>query len=201
MLQSKLPYEKLSDEELFARVRQEDARAFEVLYDRYWTMLMDMAYRRIQSKQKSEDIIQEIFISLYQKKNSIRFSVSLQAYLVKALKYKILNELRAKLVRERHQQSVFLNSHCKIDFAPGVELKELEDKIHRSAASLPGKCKQVFFLSRYEEESNKNISHRLAISVSTVEKHISKALQKMRKDLTEWADPRRTRRGRASTGV
>lgn len=183
MLLSKPAYEKLTDEDLFNRVRQEDALAFEVLYDRYWTMLMDIAYRRIQSKEKSEDIIQEIFISLYQKKNTIQFTVSLQAYLVQALKYKILNELRSSSVRTQYQRSFFLNHQCKIDFASNVEVKELQHKIHKSVSSLPGKCKQVFYMSRWEQQSNKHISTHLSISVSTVEKHISKALQILRKDL------------------
>lgn len=183
MLSRKLHYQKLSDEELFGLVRQEDARAFEVLYARYWPLLIDTACRRIRSREKAEDLIQEIFISLYQKKQTIQFTVSLQAYLLQALKYKILNELRAVAVRMRHQEQLFLNNQCKIDFAGDVEAKEMQHRIHQSIQSLPEKCKQVFHLSRYEFQSNKHISNRLAISVSTVEKHITKALHQIRRDL------------------
>lgn len=183
MLLSTKLYEKISDEALFELVRQEDARAFEVLYARYWKHLMDLACRKLPSKEKAEDIIQEIFISLYQKKDSITFTVSLQAYLVQALKYKILNEYRSLRVRADYQQRLFLNTHCKIDFANHVETKELQHRIHRSISSLPEKCRQVFRLSRWEDQSNKSISNQLSISVSTVEKHISKALQALRRDL------------------
>lgn len=186
MLSSKLLYEKLSDEELFNRVRQEDSQAFEVLYCRYWSILMDTAYRRIRSREKAEDIIQEIFISLYQNKQRVQFTVSVQAYLMQALKYKLLNEMRAQAVRVRYQQNFFLNSQCKIDFAGNIEAKELQHTIHKSISSLPDKCRQVFCLSRWELQSNKHISNHLAISVSTVEKHISKALHLIRKDLHEF---------------
>lgn len=185
MLTPKLYYQKLSDEELFQRVREEDAQAFEVLYSRYWSLLMDTAYRRIRSRERAEDLIQEIFISLYQKKQSIQFTVSLQAYLLQALKYKILNELRNMAVRMRHQEQLFLNTNCKIDFADEVETREMHRRILKTVQSLPEKCRQVFHLSRFEHQSNKHISHKLAISVSTVEKHITKALHHIRRDLKE----------------
>ena len=182
----KLLYEKLSDAELFRLVQQEDSQAFAVLYTRHWAFLMDMAYRRFQSREKAEDIIQEIFISLYQKRHQIEFTVSLQAYLAQALKYKVLNELRSMNIRNDYKKNVFFSTICKNDFANVLEAKELRRQMDQTISALPDKCKKVFFLSRWEKKSNKEISNCLSISVSTVEKHIGKALKLIREDLQKY---------------
>ena len=183
MLPPKLLYEKMTDEELFHLIQQEDSQAFAALYARYWSFLMDVAYRRFQSREKAEDLIQEIFMSLYLKRHQVVFTVSLQAYLSQALKYKILNEFRAEQTRNRHKRNLFFSPICKNDFAEELEVKDTQNKLFKTIASLPEKCKKVFYLSRYENRSNKDISDCLSISVSTVEKHIGKALRIIRKDL------------------
>ena len=178
-----LPYEQLSDEALFALVKNDDQTAFRELYNRYWAFLLDVAYRPLQSRDQAEDVVQEIFISLYQRRNSIELVVSLKAYLCKALKFKILNEFRFQGVREAYQKSTFFSPVCKNDLANHYETKELELAINKTVGALPEKCKQAFLLSRNEDLSYKDISGELDISVSTVEKHISKALKYIRLNL------------------
>lgn len=170
-------YQQISDEQLFSYLKKDDAAAFEEIYNRYWTLLIDAAYRPLHCREKAEDIVQEIFISLYQRRNAIELEVSLKAYLLKALKFKILNEIRSRIVRETYQKSLFFDPNCKNDFAHSCETKELKAIIDRSVDQLPEKCKQAFLLSRKENLSYKEISGELHISVSTVEKHISKALK------------------------
>lgn len=183
MLPSKLHYEKMSDEELFCLIQQDDSKAFAALYSRYWTFLMNIAYRRFGSREKAEDLIQEIFTSFYLKRHQITFTVSLQAYLSQALKYKILNEFRSEHIRNNYKKQIFFNPNCKNDFANDVEAKDMQKQLYGIVESLPEKCKKVFYLSRYENKTNKDISDCLSISVSTVEKHIGKALKTIRKDL------------------
>ena len=182
-------YMQLSDAELFQLTKQENIKAFEELYTRYWAYLIDAAYKRIQSRQKAEDIVQELFITLYQKRNIIEINTSLKAYLSQALKYKVLNEFRAEGVRSAYIKRFFLSDICKNDFAKNLEAKELNDKIESILAGLPEKCKQVFLLSRKENMSNKDISTELNISVSTVEKHIGKALKTLKDNLKHYLSP------------
>jgi RNA polymerase sigma-70 factor (family 1) len=183
MPQTNLPYTHLSDLELFALTKQEDLQAFEVMYKRHWPELIDAAYRRLQSRQKAEDIVQEIFISLYNKRTALEFTVSVKAYLNQALKFKVLNEFRSESVRNTYTKSVFFGNSCKNDFANQLEAKELRLKIERLLAQLPQKCSQVFLLSRNENMTNKEIAMELNISISTVEKHIGKALKALRHEL------------------
>lgn len=176
-------YSSFSDEELFDLVKQDDKKAFEELYNRYWPVLLDRAYKPLQCRQKAEDMVQEIFISFYQRRHAIEFTVSLKAYLSQALKFKVMNEFRSQIVRRKYQKSFVLNANCKKDFTNHCESKELEQSISKSVMLLPQKCRQVFLLSRNEDFSYKDISGGLGISVSTVEKHISKALRVLKINL------------------
>lgn len=176
-------YSEFSDEQLFKLVKQDDRKAFEELYKRYWSYLLDYAYKSLQSRQKAEDIVQEIFISLYQRRHSIELLVSLKAYLSKALKFKVLNEIRSQIVRVTYEKNVFFSANCKNDFAEELEAKELQQKLYKRIQQLPDKCKQTFLFSREENLSYKDISGGLGISVSTVEKHISKALKILKGNL------------------
>ena len=173
-------YSDFSDEQLFIFVKQDNRKAFEEIYNRYWSYLLDYAYKPLQSRQKAEDIVQEIFISLYQRRHSIELLVSLKAYLSKALKFKVLNELRSQIVRDTYQKNAFLNTSSKIDFVCHLETKELQRNLHKQIQELPDKCKRAFLLSREENLSYKDISGGLGISVSTVEKHIIKALKTLK---------------------
>jgi len=173
-------YSPLPDYDLFTLVKQDDVEAFEELYRRHWPELVNSAYKRLDCREKAEDIIQNIFIDLYQRRATIELTVSIKAYLSQALKFRVLNEYRAATIRTNYQKSLFFSDVCKNDFAGKLEAKELEVKIHKVLNELPEKCKQVFILSRRENMSNREISSGLNISVSTVEKHISKALKSLR---------------------
>lgn len=186
MLPTQLLYKTLSDQQLFLLVKEDDCRAFEELYSRHWFPLVDAAYRRLQSEQKAEDLVQDLFMSLYQKRHTLEFTVSLQAYLHQALKYKVLNEFRSENTRQTYTKSLFFSEVSKNDLANELDAKELRRKIEIVLESLPDKCRKVFILSRNGNCSNRDISQKLAISLSTVEKHIGKALKALRSSLPEY---------------
>ena len=179
-------YPDLSDNELFNLIKEDDKKAFEVIYTRYWDFLTQSASKHLESKQKAEDVVQEIFISFYKRRNEIELSFSLRAYLCKALKFKMMNEFRSKEVREAHQKYVryaYTYAYATNNFFNTCESKELVNNINHSINLLPSKCREAFLLSRSQELSYKDISGHLGISVSTVEKHISKALKFLKVNL------------------
>lgn len=179
----------LSDIELFRLVKSGDRNAFEALYERHWPELVAAAYKKLQSFQRAEDIVQDLFVHFYQRRHVVEFTVSMRAYLHRALKYRIINEFRSDSVRTAYKERTLFYTDCKNDSFDELELKELSRRIELIAASLPEKCKEVFVLSRAQYLSNKAISSDLRISVSTVEKHIGKALKLFRHHLHEYAVP------------
>lgn len=180
-------YSTYSDDELFSYVKSNDQKAFEELYRRCSPILIEVATKKLQSKECAEDIVQDLFISFYLKSATLEFNVSLRAYLYKALLYKVLNVIRSRIVREKYQKSIFFVDYCKNDFANSLELKECKQKIDKTLRALPDKCRKVFELSRNENLSYKDISGDLGISVSTVEKHISKALKVLKENVLKEA--------------
>ncbi|TKK67947.1 RNA polymerase sigma-70 factor [Ilyomonas limi] len=174
-------YSHYTEEELLKLAKQKnDQKAFDEIYYRCKPALIDNAYKKLQSRESAEDLVHDIFLSLYTKTEVLEFTVSLKAYLHTALKYKVQNELRNKMVRERHKRFLFFSPNCKNDFASNLEYSECKKRVDSTIASLPYKCRQVFMMSREYDYSYKDISGNLGISVSTVEKHISKALKVLR---------------------
>ncbi len=179
-------YSNYSEEELLKLVKiNNDQRAFDEIYARCKPALVDNASKKLQSREIAEDLVHDIFLSLYTKTDVLEFTVSLKAYLHTALKYKVQNEIRNKMVRERHKRFLFFSPVCKNDFASNLEFAECKKKIDSTIAALPDKCRQVFTMSREYDYSYKDISGNLGISVSTVEKHISKALKVLRDNVLE----------------
>ncbi len=174
------PYVQLTDEKLFSLVKNKDERAFDELYKRCSPVLIEAASKRLQCRESAKDIVQDLFLSIYLKRNTLEFKVSLRAYLCQALKYKMMNVMRSRIVREKYNKNVFFVDYSKNDFALSLEAKECMERIEVGLNKLPTKCRTVFELSRNENLSYKDISGGLGISVSTVEKHITKALKVLR---------------------
>lgn len=185
MMENGYLYDELPDKELLELIKEDNDKAFDAIYNRYWTYLTLYAAGQFNCMQKAEDVVQEIFMSFYTRRNIVRITVSLRAYLCQALKFKIINERRSQLVRATYQKAIHCNDVFvfKYGYYQTCEYKELANNINHSINSLPEKCRQAFLLSRGEELSYKNISGRLGISVSTVEKHIIKALKLIKGNL------------------
>ena len=186
MYNDELLYSQYSDTELLNLVKHDNFWAFDEIYKRHRKSLIELANKKLLSNYMVEDIVQDIFISLYQRRASLEITISLRGYLVQALKFKISNEIRSSIIRSKYQKFLFFSKVCEIDFANLAESNELYYKVDSTIKRLPSKCRQAFVLSRYEGQSYQNISESLNISVSTVEKHIVKALKIMRSSLNEY---------------
>ncbi|RYY30480.1 MAG: RNA polymerase sigma-70 factor [Chitinophagaceae bacterium] len=178
-------FQQLGDLELLALVKNDNTLAFDELYRRYWAILVNAAYKRLGSRAVAEDLVQDLFVTIYQRRYSIDISTNFGAYLNQALKFSILNQVRSMLVRDRYIKESFFMGTCKNDLVSELDGKELKTKISASLEALPPKCREVFLLSRRDDQPHKDISAHLNISVSTVEKHIVKALKVLRSDLIE----------------
>lgn len=172
-----------SDIELFQIFKSGEIEAFEEIYTRHWSGLIKEAQRLIGSKAESKDIVQDTFVSLFQKASAIEIKYSLKAYLYQTLRFKIINRRRNNHIHDTCHYEIYRRAKCEIVIANELETKELSINLHSAIAGLPKKCKQVFLLSREGDYSHKNISRKLNISTSTVEKHIGKALKILREKL------------------
>ena len=172
---------RYSDKELYNDVRLGGKKAFRILYERYWDKLYVYSFNIVKRQDFCEDIVQEIFIELWLKRNE-RMIDNMAAYLIKAAKFKSLNVIRNSSLSKMHLDLLNIDTPTN-DTEQSVLINELTTSIDKAIASLPPKCREVFLLSRIEQLSNKEIAERLEISVQTVKNQISKALTILRDHL------------------
>ncbi len=174
-----------TDEMLLDLIRHQDDRAaFAEIYNRYWDLLIDSAYKRLKSRELSEEIVQDVFVSLFIRRQKVQPKSTLESYLRTAVRNQVF---RAYYARESHVMVLndLIASNQIIPALPDelLEAKQLQQKIYLATDKLPEKCREVFVLSRFEHLSHQDIADRLQISVSTVKKHITKAMGILRTEL------------------
>lgn len=175
---------KFIDMDLVVRLQNNEEQALTIIYKQYWETMYLAAYNLVKDKSVCEDIVQEVFISLWQRRSKLQIKVSLKSYLYTSTVYKVYDHFNKnkKMVKEE----LFDNFDSKIDTSnPETKLmhQELLHHLNSIIEILPDKCKEVFQLSRENMLTNKEIAEQLNISQRTVEGHISKALKILRDSL------------------
>lgn len=129
----------------------------------------------------AEDVVQEVIVELYNKREQVQINTSLIAYLRKAVYYRTLNAIK-QITKVEFEKEDVLHSfgNDEKDAADQLIIKESLDGVNKVIESLPSKCKYVFTLSRYEGKSYQEIADMLNISTKTVENQIAKALKIIR---------------------
>lgn len=171
----------LSDLQLQEKVSAHGEKAFEILFDRYWKRLYAYAFRIYADEKICEDIVQEVFINLWEK-TDLQQIKNLEGYLFRAVKYGIANHIRDLKFTTVHED-VLENMPTSPRVERQLDYHEFEQLIKQEINKLPPKCRKVFMLSRFEDLSNSEIAQKLNISIRTVEKHISDALNHLRSNL------------------
>ncbi len=168
---------KDKDAILLERIKQGDETAFKSLFDKYYRLLCYTAHKVLPDEHKAKDIAQEVFLSLWNKRDTLTIHTSLQAFLRRATVNKTIDFIRSQ--RLNFEESPDLGDDPnRLD--EQMEYDELKTLIHRTAEQLPERCRMVFFMSRFEEMSHKEIASAMNISEKTVENQITKALKLLR---------------------
>ena len=155
-----------NDISLLRQIREGNEDAFKSLFETYFTPLCRFIYLHLDDKNVAEELAMDIFIYLWENRETFQIQLSLKAYLFQAAKNKCLNELRKK------KETVGLDGVEVSTINTSVstlETEELYRLIQEAVFSLPDKCRNIFLLSRRENLTNQEIARRLNISVKTVE--------------------------------
>ena len=176
-----------SDKDLIALIAKKDGRAFSNLYDRYYRDLVTAAFRRIPDECIVEEIVQDVFMVIWAKANTLDLSGDIRGFIFAVLRNKVLYELRTRASQKAKASFYKLKDDlCHTNALDILQAKELEGKIYALIDELSPQSREAFKLSRFEDMSYKMIAERMNISVGTVEKHISKALVVLRKEVGEF---------------
>ncbi len=168
-------------------IKNLDKAAFEQLFREYFKPLTAFAKKYVGDIDVAKEIVHEVFINLWTKKESIDIEKAVKSYIYTSTYNRSLNYLRdnKKFERNADLESNSINESIW-NYSDQVETLELEEKINKTINSLPEKCREVFILSRYDGLKYHEIAEKLNISVKTVESQMSKALMVLRENLKEY---------------
>lgn len=164
-----------------------NANVIETLFREHYEGLSRYAFSILKDQEEAEDVVQKLFVKLWEKRKEIEIWKDVKSYLYRSTYNASLNELKRI---KRHTMYETVNKEKGFqsdnDSSATVISSELEEKIENALQTLPEKCGEVFRLSRFKELSYKEIAEKLEISVKTVENHMGKALKLMRVELEEY---------------
>jgi RNA polymerase sigma-70 factor (family 1) len=168
-----------TDDTLLALMANDDKDAFTILYRRYWESMFVTAAKALRSQDDAGDMVQEVFLSLWNRRRELSITGSLEAYLQTSVKYKAINYINKNITRRDYLAVLadMLMTYEPPDVELQLQLKELRQLVQSAVDQMPGKMRTVYELSRQQHLSHKEIAERLGISDETVKKHIQHAMQ------------------------
>jgi RNA polymerase sigma-70 factor (family 1) len=177
-------YSKLTDEELIELLRNESKDAFEEIYNRYWSRLYSSAYKRVRRYEVAEELVQDLFTGLWINRKEVNIRSTVSSYLQTAIRYMVFNHFDKEYVRRDYQETLTFSRNFDNSTEETVLLNDLETVLENEVSLLPSQCRSVYKLSRKEHKTNKEIALLMGISEKTVENHLTKALKRLRGNLS-----------------
>jgi RNA polymerase sigma-70 factor (ECF subfamily) len=161
--------------------------AFEQLFKAHYKALHAYANMLLKDIDAAEEVVQSMFLKLWEKRDLLEVQTSVKAYLYKCIYNDSLNLLKHEQVKTKYQDFTVhtMNTHHEAA-SNRVELSELQKELRLAMEALPEQCRIIFQMSRFEELKYKEIAKRLGISVKTVENQMGKALKILRLKLVDF---------------
>ena len=185
----------VQDELLIEQLNQKQVGAFKILFDRFYRYLVLYAMKWVERQEIAEDVVQDVFVRVWLRRDNLRDDGTLQGYLLRSVYHASLNALKkgANATAYRSWVAQQIEQSCYAHYDPDdsevirkLYSQEIAGQIDAAVESLSPKCREVFRMSHIEGLSNREISERLGITLSTVENHIYNALKQLRQKLSHY---------------
>jgi RNA polymerase sigma-70 factor (ECF subfamily) len=174
-----------SDKKLFDQIRLHNHSAFNILFDRYWEKLYRTARSRLDDETEAQDIVQEIFIKLWQRRESIEINTSVENYLHGAVRLSVIAHYRSRKVSEARLQDALERINILEDSIHSLtDYLELEQTLEEALSVMPDMLKKVYQL-RSENHSVKAIAGELGLADQTVKNYIAEVTRRLRSIIIE----------------
>jgi RNA polymerase sigma-70 factor (family 1) len=170
-----------NDTELVERLQKGDIEAFDLIYEKYSGRLYSFSLKYLRSKEEAEELIQSVFLKLWENYKNLKKESSFKSYLF-TITY---NEI-CKIFRKRNYQQKFINDslyenpRSSFEIEEEIDYKSILDSVQQVVDKLPEMQKNIFLKSREEGKSAKEIAKEIGISPGTVDNYISKAMKSIR---------------------
>jgi RNA polymerase sigma-70 factor (ECF subfamily) len=170
---------------LLSRLQAGEEAAFKILFDRYYPALCVYARRLLGDLDKAREVVQGVFVKLYEHREKLPPITSLKSYLYRSVHNNCLNQVKQTQIYQSHHQQIYGLTPL-VEEADELVRLELEEKIWQVVQGLPGQCRKIFQMNRFEDKKNQQIADELGLSIRTVETQISKALKILRRELADF---------------
>ncbi|MGN7723078.1 RNA polymerase sigma factor [Chitinophaga sp. 22620] len=166
------------ERELLSRIAQGDADAFRLLYDRYWKDLFTLAARMLRGEEEAADVLQDVFLSLWQRRAELDIQGSLAAYLHSSVRYKVRDYIAKNITRRDY---LALLTDTAVNTLPPssqlrLELKEVQQAIQATVSKMPARMREAYLLRRGQHLSYAEIAEKMGTSPETARKQVQQAL-------------------------
>ena len=169
------------------QIRNGDKQAIESIFKTYYGPLCGYANKILNDIDFAEEIVQEIFFQLWQKRKDLPEIVSFKSYMYRSVHNACLNHIKHKKIEQKHSDHViYVQENTVEDFVDLAETTELQEKIRIAIEKLPPERKKIFLMIRYDDLKYSEVAEKLGISIKTVENQMGTALKLMRQELKEY---------------
>ena len=179
--------EAIAENTIIQKIQAGDKSAYEELFRSLYSHLCNFAFQFLKEQAASEEVVQEMFFKLWEKREELNINSSIKSYLFSSVRNHCLNQIKHLEIRNSYkihnEQQIQHSEQQEYDVA--VE-HELQEKIEIAIQSLPPERQKIFKLSRFEGKKYREIAEELSLSVKTVEAQMSKALKFMREELKDY---------------
>jgi len=176
----------VSDRDLLDLLRSGDQGAFQQIFRSHYTRLVGLAGAMLRDTAAGEEIVQDVMLELWRRRETLVIETTLQAYLFRATRNRALNVLRHARVAQRAEPLMRAESPAPARADDAVAEAEIQRALAAAVAALPDRCRETFELSRVHGLSYAEIARVMDISVKTVEAQMGKALRLLRERLAPW---------------
>jgi RNA polymerase sigma-70 factor (ECF subfamily) len=170
-----------SEKQILSQIRKGDIGAYKYLFESYYKELYFFSRKFLGNKEVAEEIVQDVFIALWENKDNLYITKSIKSYLYTSVKNRSINYLKSKI---NNKDFVGIDEVVKegnvLQADRLLELSELDDLIVEAVSKLPPKCKEMFHMSRNSEMTYQEIADALNVSKETVKSQISEALKRIK---------------------
>ncbi len=168
------------EDNLILKLQNGNKKAYRILFEKYYKLLFLYAQSLTQNKYKSEDIVQNVFINLWLRRDGLSINTSIKSYLYKSVRNIFINEYQ----RTKKEKSLLQQIHLEVLQKSILEEEDhITDKlkwIDNEIQSLPKKAREIFIMNKKRGLTYKEIAVILDISENTVESHIGRVLKRLR---------------------
>lgn len=177
-----------TEKELVKKLKEGDSFAFEVLFYKYRNKIKGFAKQLVPTQIDPEEIVQEVFVRVWLKKEAINPDKDFQSYLFSIAKHLVIDHLKSAVNRRLYFVEEHFQQDLMIEEGPESTIPEnAEEKLRNLIQQIPERRREIFCLSRFEGLSYKQIAGRLNITENTVDSQIRNALAFLRKEFRKMA--------------